>query len=86
MKPIKEGVYNYYHMIKVKKKQFYHLRRRKKLKNNNITILSNNCLAGILYHDFQMKFNSPTINLFLKRKMITLSFFLIWIFIQLLNR
>ena len=64
MKPIKEGVYNYYHMIKVKKKQFYHLRRRKKLKNNNITILSNNCLAGILYHDFQMKFNSPTINLF----------------------
>ena len=64
MKPIKEWAYNYFHMIKAKKKQFYHTRRRKKLKNNNITILSNNCLAGILYHDFQMKFNSPTINLF----------------------
>lgn len=63
MKPVKELVYGYYHMIKEKKKQFYHTHRRKKLKNQSITIISNNCLAGILYHDFQMKFNSPTINL-----------------------
>lgn len=38
------------------------------LKKNNIVqkdivILSNNCLAGFLYHDYGLKFKSPTINL-----------------------
>lgn len=34
-----------------------------KVKNRNITILSNNCIAGFLYNDYNLKFNSPTINL-----------------------
>lgn len=37
----------------------------KSLKVNDVpfTILSNNCIAGFLYHDFGLKFESPTINL-----------------------
>ena len=35
---------------------------RKKLKNNSVSIISNNCIGGILYHDLGIKFNSPTIN------------------------
>ncbi len=29
----------------------------------NITLISNNCIAGFVYHDIRMQFNSPTINL-----------------------
>ena len=44
------------------------LRRRNKVKDNDLTIISNNCIAGVLYHDNDMKFNTPTINLFIKRR------------------
>ena len=37
---------------------------RHKLKNENFTIISNNCIAGVLYKDLNKKFNSPTINLY----------------------
>ena len=37
---------------------------RAKLSNNDVTILCNNCTAGFVYHDFGMKFKTPTINLF----------------------
>lgn len=30
------------------------------------TILSSNCIAGIIYHNLGLKFNSPTINLYIK--------------------
>lgn len=33
--------------------------------NLDISIICNNCLGGFLYHDYKMKFNSPTINLFI---------------------
>ena len=32
------------------------------LKNRDCSIFSDNCLAGMIYHDYGMKFNSPTIN------------------------
>ena len=35
-----------------------------KIKNSNISILSDYCDAGFLYHKFGMKFLSPTINMF----------------------
>lgn len=35
-----------------------------KIKNSNISILSDRCFAGLLYHKFGMKFTSPTINMF----------------------
>ena len=37
---------------------------RKKLKSNNWTLFCNNCLGGIVTHDFGNQFRSPTVNLF----------------------
>lgn len=37
---------------------------REKLLNNNFTIISCNCIGGIIYNDLNEKFLSPTINLF----------------------
>lgn len=38
------------------------------LTNKTITIITNNCLAGFLYHDLDLPFRSPTINLWLDSK------------------
>ncbi len=35
-----------------------------RIKNSNISILSDSCFAGYLYHKFGMQFTSPTINMF----------------------
>lgn len=40
----------------------YIIKLRKQLKNNTVSIISNNCIGGILYHDLGLRFNSPTIN------------------------
>ena len=37
---------------------------RSKNKNLSPSIISNNCIAGIMYHDLGLRFLSPTINLF----------------------
>ena len=42
--------------------------KRKKLKNKNVTIITSDCLGGIIYHDLKLKFNSPTINLYIEPK------------------
>lgn len=39
---------------------------KSKLKNDNFTIISQNCTGGVFYHDMGMKFLSPTINLHFK--------------------
>ena len=39
---------------------------RKRNKNLNPTIVCNNCVAGVIYHNLGLKFNSPTINLAIK--------------------
>lgn len=41
----------------------YNNKIRKKLKNANPSIISSNCIGGIIYHDLGLKFNSPTVNL-----------------------
>ncbi|MCW6681985.1 DUF1919 domain-containing protein [Aerococcaceae bacterium NML160702] len=43
-------------------------KNKKKLKNTNFTILSSNCVAGVLYHELGLKFLSPTINMFMSPK------------------
>lgn len=45
---------------------FYLRRIRNRLKNRAPTIISNNCVAGVIYHDLGLRFNSPTINLYFK--------------------
>ncbi|MDO5558700.1 MAG: DUF1919 domain-containing protein [Oscillospiraceae bacterium] len=39
---------------------------RRKLTNSDFTILANTCIGGIIYHDMNMKFLSPTINLYIR--------------------
>lgn len=37
---------------------------RRQLKNKDFTIISNNCVAGGIYHKFGLKYNSPTVGIF----------------------
>lgn len=39
---------------------------RARLKARDVTILSQNCIGGVFYHDMGLEFLSPTINLFFK--------------------
>lgn len=39
---------------------------RKNLKNSNFTIISSNCVGGVIYHDLGLEFKTPTVNLFIK--------------------
>lgn len=36
---------------------------RKRLRNTEFSIISNQCMGGIIYHDLGLQFKSPTINL-----------------------
>ncbi len=38
--------------------------KRKQLVNNDFTLFTNNCVGGIIYHQYNKQFTSPTINLF----------------------
>ena len=38
--------------------------RSRRFYNNNVTLLCNNCIGGIILHDLKQKFNTPTINLY----------------------
>lgn len=42
-------------------------RFRRRLKNDNFTILSSNCIGGIIYHRLGKQFLSPTINMWFKQ-------------------
>lgn len=44
----------------------YHALRSLRLKNRKPTILTNNCVGGIIYHDLGLRFYSPTINLWMR--------------------
>lgn len=54
--------YGYYKMRRINE-QIYFKTIRKKLKNKDFTIISNNCVGGLIYHSLGCRFNSPTINL-----------------------
>ena len=38
------------------------------LKNKDFTIISSNCAGGVLYHDVDARFDSPTINMLIDKK------------------
>ena len=40
-----------------------HFINRKRLKNENFTLITRDCMAGIIYHNLGLQFTSPTINL-----------------------
>lgn len=39
---------------------------KKNIQNKNFTIISSNCIGGLIYHDLGMQFKSPTINMYIK--------------------
>lgn len=43
---------------------WYIRRQKKKLKTQSVSLISQNCIAGVFYHDMGLQFQSPTINLF----------------------
>lgn len=62
-KPLKKGLVHCYQKQSQTIRWARHSSEIKDLANSEITIFSNNCLAGILYHDYRLRFLSPTINL-----------------------
>lgn len=40
-------------------------RKRKELKVKEFTIISQNCIGGVFYHDMGLRFMSPTVNLYI---------------------
>ena len=40
--------------------------KKRRLKNKNASLITDNCIGGIICHDMNMRFNSPTVNLWLK--------------------
>lgn len=51
---------------------FHHLfniKLRKRLKNKTATIISSNCNGSFIMHDLHMRFNTPTVNLFIEGPM-----------------
>ncbi|WP_026519116.1 DUF1919 domain-containing protein [Butyrivibrio sp. FCS006] len=44
----------------------YNYNFRKRVNNHDFTIISMDCLGGILYHRLGMRFDSPTVNLWMK--------------------
>lgn len=50
-----------------KRRTMYINKKRKNNKNTNPTLITNNCVGGIMYHDLGLRFMSPTINLFFQK-------------------
>ena len=51
----------------IKKKEKKYFDKIRKINNNiNPTIICNNCMGGVIYHNLGLQFLSPTINLFIK--------------------
>lgn len=48
---------------KVFKNPCFSLRDYLELKNKDVSIISNNCIGGMIYHELGMEFMSPTINI-----------------------
>ena len=42
--------------------------RKLRLRNRDFSLITNNCIAGIIYHDLGLPFRSPTINLFFENE------------------
>ena len=40
---------------------------RRKFNGNQVSIISQNCIGGVFYHDMKCEFLSPTINLFIRQ-------------------
>ena len=46
------------------KREIICAKMRERLENENFSIISSNCIGGILCHDLNVRYNSPTVNMF----------------------
>ena len=49
--------------LKLLENKLYNINKKKHLKNKDFTIISSNCIGGIIYHDLGLPFLTPTVNL-----------------------
>ena len=55
-------------MLRDAAKQAYRSLRKLRLRNRDFSLITNNCIAGIIYHDLGLPFLTPTINLFFENE------------------
>lgn len=48
-------------------RKVYYFFKKNKLKNKNPTIIASDCFGTFIYHNLGLRFNSPTINLYIKK-------------------
>ena len=53
-------------IVRKNNEMLYLKKIRRKNHNLNPTIISNNCIGGVIYHNLGLRFLSPTVNLFVK--------------------
>lgn len=53
-------------LIRSLREKFHKHKMQAKYHNGDITIISNNCLAGVIYNILGLQFSSPTINQWMK--------------------
>ena len=69
IKHIKKRIYEItFYYLKELRDRKYKKKQQNRLMNEDFSILSTNCMGGILYHRYNMKFLSPTINLWFEPK------------------
>ena len=57
LKPILKQFISFYRKI-------YRKIKNRRLTNHDFSLITNNCIGGVILHDLNLRFNSPTINLY----------------------
>ena len=63
---VKNRTDNWLRKYRNKKEEKYLLSLRRRNKRDHCSIICNNCVGGVIYHNLGLRFDSPTVNLFIK--------------------
>ena len=63
--PLKSKIRGLYRRLGELRRLPYRLRYRRQLRARDFTLLTNNCLGGLLYHELGLPFLSPLINIYM---------------------
>ncbi len=62
---MKHRIDNWFRKYRNKKEEKYLLSLRKRNRKDHCSIICNNCVGGVIYHNLGLRFDSPTVNLFI---------------------